>query len=307
MTIAVSASIASRLKALYQQSCHPQADTESHLSEALRQTLQHPGNMIRAELAYRLGRSYDLPEASSECLAIAIEYFHTASLVFDDLPCMDDAVLRRGATCIHRAHGEGAAILAALALINHAYGLLWRGVAHSSAEARARALEYVEQQLGLAGLLNGQSRDLHMREASRQPRVYQQIAIGKTVSLIRMALVVPAIAGGASEYEQCLLDRLAMAWGLSYQILDDLKDVLHTAQDSGKTADRDQKLERPNLALTIGVEASFRRVQRLVNISDRLLARIFQQQTGLFFLRETLDRFRSEMATMVTGASAASL
>jgi geranylgeranyl pyrophosphate synthase len=307
MRIAVSASIASRLRDLYRNSCQPTSDTEFHLGNALHETLQHPGNMIRAELAFRLGISYGLPDASSEHLAIAVEYFHTASLLFDDLPCMDDAVLRRGTTCIHRTHGEGAAILVALALINRAYGLLWRGVAQSSAEARARALEYVEHQLGLAGLLNGQSRDLHMREASRQPRVYQQIAIGKTVSLIRMALVVPAIAGGASAYEQCLLDRLAITWGLSYQILDDLKDVLHTAKDSGKTAARDQKLQRPNLALTIGVDASMLRVQRLVNISDRLLTRIYRQQSSLLFLRDTLNRFRNEMAMMALGATAPSL
>jgi geranylgeranyl diphosphate synthase type II len=307
MTIAVSASSASRLRDLYRHSCRLTTDTEPHLANALRETLQQPGNMIRAELAFRLGRAYDLPDTSSEPLAIAVEYFHTASLLFDDLPCMDNAELRRGAPCIHHIYGEGAAILAALALINHAYGLLWRGVAHSSAEARARALEYVEHQLGIAGVLNGQSRDLHMREASRQPRVYQQIAIGKTVSLIRMALVAPAIAGGASEYEQCLLDRLAIAWGLSYQILDDLKDVLHTAKDSGKTAARDQKLQRPNLALTIGVNASLQRVQRLVNISERLLARIFRQQNRLLFLRETLDRFRNEMATMAREAPAPGL
>ncbi|ACO33249.1 MULTISPECIES: polyprenyl synthetase family protein [Acidobacterium] len=307
MTVAVPASIALRLRDLYRSSCSPKADTESRLAGALQEVLQHPGNMIRAELAFRLGRSYDLPGACSEHLAIAVEYFHTASLLFDDLPCMDDATLRRGAACIHHTYGEGAAILTALALVNHAYGLLWKGVAHSSAEARTRTLEYVEHQLGLAGLLNGQSRDLHMREASRQPRIYQQIAIGKTVSLIRMALVVPAIAGGAGEYEQCLLDRLAIAWGLSYQILDDLKDVLHTAKDSGKTASRDEKLQRPNLALTIGVEASLRRVQRLVNISDRLLARIFRQQSRLLFLHETLDRFRHEMAAIVPGATEVSL
>jgi geranylgeranyl pyrophosphate synthase len=294
--MAVRISVQTRLKEAYRRCCAPLVDTESHLAGALDETLRHPGNMIRAEMAFRLGRAYELPESSSEHLAIAIEYFHTASLIIDDLPCMDDAVLRRGAACVHRTYGEGAAILSALALINRAYGLLWQSVAGSP--TCAAAVQYAEQHLGMTGLLNGQSRDLHLREAARQPRVYQQIAIGKTVSLIRMALVVPAIAGGASRYEQCLLDRLAVAWGLCYQILDDLRDVLHAKDEGGKTAARDEELHRPNLALTIGVEAAFRRAHRLVNISDRLLARLLREQDGLQFLRETLQRFRDEMAAM---------
>lgn len=254
--------------------------------------------MIRAELAFRLGRSYDLPDASSEFLAIAVEYFHTASLLFDDLPCMDDALLRRGAACVHRTYSEGAAILAALALINRAYGLLWKALADSPSDTRTRAMAYVEKHLGLAGLLNGQSLDLHHRQAGRDPRMYQQIATGKTVSLIRLALVVPAIAGGANHYEQCLLDRLALAWGLCYQMLDDLKDVLHTNSEAGKTSARDEELHRPNLALAIGVEACFRRAHRLIRISDRILARLLRRHHRLVFLGETLQRFRQEIAIM---------
>lgn len=307
MTIAVPTSVPSRLKDAYQRYCEPSADTESHLAGALREILQHPGNMIRAELAFRLGRSYDLPDASSEYLAIAIEYFHTASLLFDDLPCMDDALLRRGAACVHRTYGEGAAILAALALINRAYGLLWQGVAGSPADSQACALAYVERHLGMAGLLNGQSRDLYLREASRQPRIHQQIAIGKTVSLVRIALVTPAIAGGAGSYEQCMLDRLAVAWGLCYQILDDLKDVLHTNGESGKSSARDEEMHRPNLVLAIGIEASFRRAQRLLRISDRILAKLLRQQGQLAFLQENLQRFREEMAAISQISPARSL
>lgn len=298
MTIAVPNSVSSRLKEAYQRHCAPSTDTEAHLAGALQDTLQHPGNMIRAELAFRLGQSYDLPDAGSELIAIAIEYFHSASLLFDDLPCMDDAMLRRGAACVHRTYGEGAAILTALVLINRAYGLLWQGVAGTSRDARTRALAYAERQLGMEGLLNGQSRDLHLGEASRNPRMYRQIAMGKTVSLIQMALVVPAIAGGASESEQCLLERLAVAWGLCYQILDDIKDVLHVNEEGGKTAARDRELHRPNLALTIGTEASFRRAHRLVNISEQLVARLLRQHSSMLFLKETLQRFREEMAAI---------
>ena len=75
-------------------------------------------------------------------LAIALEYFHTASLLFDDLPCMDNASERRGVPCVHLAFGEAGAILAALALINRAYALSWRAVSGCFAASVARTVLY---------------------------------------------------------------------------------------------------------------------------------------------------------------------
>ena len=98
--------------------------------------------------------------------------------------------------------------------------------------------------------------------------------MGKTVSLIRLALVLPAIVGHARPHEIHLLDRLAIFWGLSYQTLDDLKDVLHGDDVHGKTAARDAFLDRPNLALTIGVPESFDRIDRLMNLASRAIARL---------------------------------
>ncbi len=263
--------------------------------------------MMRAELAFRLGQSYDLAENTSESLAIAVEYFHTASLIFDDLPCMDDALLRRGADCVHRVYGEGAAILSALAFINRAYGLLWKAVADVPAEARSGALAYVEQHLGVAGLLNGQSRDLHLEDHRRHAQVYRQIAIGKTASLIRLALVLPAIVGGASAREICLLERLSVAWGLCYQILDDLKDILHKKDEGGKTAARDAEMLRPNLALAIGMEASLRRAHRLIRMSDQVIVKLAVQRGRLAFLADTIERFQAEMRLLAGAPQIASL
>ncbi len=296
-----------RLRVAFQTQLPGPRDLEPHLASAIDQTLRHPGNMIRAELAFRLGRSYDLPDASSEFFAVAVEYFHTASLIFDDLPCMDDAVLRRGSECVHRAWGEGTAILSALAFVNRAYGLLWKAVADAPPEVRGRAMAYVEQHLGVAGLLNGQSRDLHLQDHGRHAQVYRQIAIGKTASLIRLALVVPAMAGGASQREICLLERLSVAWGLCYQILDDLKDILHTSEKGGKTPARDAEMQRPNLAIAIGMEASLRRAQRLVRMSDRVIARLSEHRARLGFLADTLDRFHGEMHALALEPQVASL
>ena len=94
------------------------------------------------------------------------------------------------------------------------------------AHLQSRALAYIEQCLGVEGLLNGQSLDLHYATLPHNRETTERIARGKTVSLIRLTLVLPAMLGGASAREIQLLERIALYWGLSYQMVDDLKDVL---------------------------------------------------------------------------------
>jgi geranylgeranyl pyrophosphate synthase len=269
-------------------------DTEPQLRNALQQTLQRPGSLVRAQLVYQLSQAWGLARERAEKLAVGIEYFHTASLIFDDLPCMDDATQRRGESCIHRSFGEAAAILAALGLVNRAYALLWNGLAGSTLEQQATASAYVEKCLGVEGLLNGQSQDLQYGKHSGPRLSPLQIATGKTVSLIRLSLVLPAVLGGATPVEVRLFERLAAFWGLSYQILDDLKDVLQRPDQIGKNVARDASLNRPNLALAIGVPNAFRRLNRLMCLSDCTLDRLLTNLPSMVFLNELRDRLRCE-------------
>lgn len=299
--------VQAQLQAAFAQGLPLADDTEKHLAGALDQTLGRPGSMVRAELAYRVGRSFGQPHQRAENLAIAVEYFHTASLLFDDLPAMDNARERRGAPCVHHVHGEGAAILAALALVNRAYALVWKAAAGLRPEAQQRGLEYLERNLGLAGCLNGQSQDLHYAELPSQARVPQRIALGKTVSLIRIPLVLPAIFGGATEGEIRRLECLAVYWGLSYQAVDDLKDVLFPGGETGKTGARDAQLNRPNQALAEGIAAAFDRATRLMRLGKRTIAVLIRRRAGLDFLTESHRRFESELTALAERRPAFSL
>ena len=117
------------------------AALDPHLEEALRHVLDNPGSLIRPRMIYQMATAYGLQHDSAKDLAIALEYFHTASLLFDDLPCMDNATERRGVPCVHLAYGEAGAILAALALINRAYAMSWRAVSGASPQIQSRALD----------------------------------------------------------------------------------------------------------------------------------------------------------------------
>ena len=269
---------------------------EPHLAGVLDQTLNHPGNLIRARLVYQVSRLYALEEAVAVDLAVAIEYFHTASLLFDDLPCMDDAVERRGVACAHKRFGEGAAVLGALALINRAYGLLWRAINRASSPDRLAAVELVENCLGHQGVLNGQSYDLHFSPRARSGREVLHVAMGKTVALIRLTLVLPALLGRGTSVEVLLLKRLAVFWGLSYQMLDDLKDLLATSRTSGKTSRRDALLNRPNLALMVGAKSTLSRLRRLAGLGNESLEQLLGLSSQWGFLSELRLRLTTELA-----------
>jgi geranylgeranyl pyrophosphate synthase len=278
------------------------AKLEPHLEGALHHVLRNPGNLVRPQIVFQMSVAHGLPDVRAVELAIALEYFHTASLLFDDLPCMDHALERRGIPCVHIRFGESEAILAALAFINRAYALTWRAVAACPPERQSRALAYLERQLGVDGLLNGQSLDLHYATLPHDRETTERIACGKTVSLIRLAIVLPALLGSAPEGELRLLDRIAVYWGLSYQILDDLKDVLQSAAEPGKTPSRDGALDRPNIALAVGVPAAVARLTRLIYLGDRMLCRLLMAKPAVSFLEKLRNDLQKEAVHVTESA-----
>ena len=273
------------------------------LEEALRHVFDNPGSLVRPQMVYLIATSYGLEDAVAKNLAIALEYFHTASLVFDDLPCMDNACERRGVPCVHIAFGEAGAILTALALINRAYALIWQAVSMSSPITQTRALAYIEQCLGLEGLLNGQSLDLHYSILPHNCETTERIARGKTVSLIRLTLVLPAMLGGASLREIQLLERIALYWGLGYQMVDDLKDVLASTAQAGKTVARDLLLDRPNVASAIGIPVTIERLTRFIHLGDRTLHRLLQSRFSLSFLERLRNSLEEELVRVTANAT----
>jgi geranylgeranyl pyrophosphate synthase len=286
---------AAELALEFKQSLRLPYDIEPRLEATLGHVLRHTGSMVRPRVVYQVARAYGMHARAAMDLGIALEYFHTASLLFDDLPAMDDASSRRGAPCVHLKYGESSAILAALALINRAYAMTWRAIAHCPLDVQAHAMQYLEDRLGIAGLLNGQSLDLHYAELPHDRETTERIARGKTVSLIRLTLVLPAVLGGATRREVQLFERIATCWGLAYQMVDDLKDVLQSSAESGKTAARDLHLDRPNIALAIGVQDAFDRVTRLIDVGDRTLDRLISHRHSLEFLRRLRTDLQHEL------------
>jgi geranylgeranyl diphosphate synthase, type II len=274
---------------------------DRRLHDTIAHASGHPGKLVRARLVLAAANTHGLGEAAAERLACAVEYFHLASLMLDDLPCMDDAGTRRGLPCVHLLHGEASAILGALAFINRAYALAGFAFAAHAFDVRMQASACLDACLGTAGLVGGQAADLNFAQRDRSAREVSIIASRKTGALFWLAVYYPALLASPTLAECRALKALCIYWGLAYQAADDLQDALLNAFEAGKTTGRDRLLNRPNLAHAIGVPATQRRITRLVAQAQRVVARLEAMSAKRWGY---LGGFHREFVEPVVGAAA---
>lgn len=263
-----------RLRAALLENSPVSASADSRLRDVIVFAADNPGKLVRARLVLAAAEGHGLDPGAAERLACAVEYFHVASLILDDLPCMDDALTRRGRPCAHKLFGESSAILAALAFINRAYALAGFAFAAYPAEIRVRATACLDACLGPAGLLGGQAADLAFAGSDRSARAVSSVALRKTGSLFWLAVYFPALLAAPAPAELRALKALCVYWGLAYQAADDLQDALLSAFETGKTTGRDRALTRPNLAHALGAPAAEARIRRLIAQARGAVARL---------------------------------
>ena len=126
----------------------------------------------------------------------------------------------------------------------------------------------------------------------------------KTVPLIALALVLPAMALAAPAREVQLLRRASLCWGMTYQLLDDLKDILHSEAEAGKTTARDAELDRPNVALLLGLSAAVDRLSRRMCAGDSVLEELVGSNPKLAFLRRFRGQLKAEFDRVMERAGA---
>lgn len=277
----------------------PQAET--HLHAVVTEMAAHPGKLVRARLVQAVAAAQGVDDDAALRLAAAIEYFHLSSLLLDDLPCMDDAQVRRGRACAHRVHGEAAAILGALAFINRAYALVGGVLAVASGPARIRAQVVLDRCLGTPGLVGGQARDLAFAASDRSAREVGRVALGKTGAMLSLSLLLPALVAGAEAGELRTLHALSIYWGLAFQALDDVSDALATSVASGKTTGRDRALGRPSFALVLGVPRTRRRIVRWLTLAEASIEKLAAARTEWSCLRAFHGDFQLAAASLTRG------
>lgn len=202
--------------------------------------------------------------------AAAFEMIHTMSLIHDDLPAMDDDDVRRGKPSNHKVYGEAVAILAGDALLAYAFEFIARHSLVSdgaSAQRIVKVITLLAESVGANGVAGGQVRDLEAEGMSSDDmslETVKWIHTKKTAVLLRAACMCGAIFAGGSEQDIHRLGEFAMKAGLAFQIIDDILDVTQSSKMLGKTAGKDESVNKATYPRLLGLEQSRSEAQRLI-------------------------------------------
>ena len=234
------------------------------LHEALRYTLLSPGKRLRGIVTLAACDLLRGPQAPALTCACAVEMVHASSLILDDLPCMDNASLRRGRPVLHGVVGEANAILAAVGLLNGGFALV-QAADGIRDRARREIAGTLASAIGAQGLIGGQVVDLESTGERLDLDSLEFIHSHKTGALFTAAAEMGAICAGGRSRDLDGLHRYAKNLGLAFQITDDLLDYSGDPSVTGKDAGMDR--DKTTFVDLCGIHGARRLVDELIDAS----------------------------------------
>lgn len=243
------------------------AGAPAALDAPIRRALASPGKRVRGILLIAVGEAFGCRAEKLAPAAAAIEMIHASSLILDDLPSMDDALLRRGAPTLHREFGEDLAILTAVALLNHAYGVIAK--THADLSPRRWPMQQVVQRVvdavGWNGTVAGEAVDLHSEGSKLDFDTLEFIHSRKTGALFVAAAAVGGMLANIHTAPLQRIEVFAKNLGLAFQITDDVLDVTSNPEVLGKDVGKDE--QRLTFVKLAGVEGARKLSEELVETS----------------------------------------
>jgi farnesyl diphosphate synthase len=225
----------------------------ARLHEAMRYATLEGGKRVRPLLAFAAGELSGAATERLEIAAAAVEMIHAYSLVHDDLPCMDDDVLRRGKPTVHVEYDEPTALLVGDALQSLAFQLLAEHRLADDPQVQLEMIRTMALAAGSRGMAGGQQIDLEATGKALEVPELEFMHIHKTGALIRAAVRLGFSCGRIAEPEQQKLDRYAKAIGLAFQVVDDVLDYDASTATLGKTAGKDSRQGKPTYVSAMGL------------------------------------------------------
>lgn len=251
------AAVQQRAEAACERFLPAAAHDPDQLHQAMRYAVLGGGKRVRALLAYAAGAVARAPESRLDVVAAALECMHAYSLVHDDLPCMDDDVLRRGKPTCHVAFDEATALLAGDALQSLAFELLAAPALVDQTATQLKMVEMLAIAVGSRGMAGGQAADLANSGKRLDSVELEFMHIRKTGALIHASVLLGAHCGETlTEAQLEALERYAKCIGLLFQVVDDILDAESDTATLGKTAGKDARQNKATYASVIGVPAA---------------------------------------------------
>lgn len=251
-------------------------NTPPRLYEAMEYSALSPGKRFRSFLLLEFGQAFGVPETHLLQVATAIEFVNAYSLVHDDLPCMDDAALRRGQPTTHLKFDEATALLAGNSLLTAAFQLLSAEDTHSDPTIRLRLIMSLAKACGSQGMMGGQMLDLLGEEILFRLDEIQQMQLLKTGALLIFSCEAAAILSNKDDHIINGIRRFSTHLSLAFQITDDLLDYESSSEKTGKTVGLDKQANKATFVKLLGVEEA--RIRAKEEVEKALLA---LQEIGL--------------------------
>lgn len=238
------------------------------------------GKRLRPFLVIESAALFGVSEKQSLAVATAFECVHCYSLVHDDLPAMDDDDLRRGRPTVHRAFDEATAILAGDALLTLAFDILARESTHPDVSTRIALVLLLARASGVGGMVGGQMLDLEAEGRFANDRKVRSLTTAeisrlqsmKTGALLSAACEAGAILGRADAKERGALKNFAHAFGLAFQLGDDLIDAEGDAETVGKRVGKDADRGKATLISQLGIAGARKKLAELVAEAESTLS-----------------------------------
>jgi len=234
------------------------------LHEAMRYAVLDGGKRVRPLLAFAAGELAGASVERVNIVAAAVELIHAYSLVHDDMPCMDDDVLRRGKPTCHVQYDEATALLVGDSLQSFAFQLLAEHLVNVDAVIQLEMIKLLAMASGSRGMAGGQAIDLaSVGKALTLPEL-EFMHIHKTGVLIRAAVLLGAQCGAGLDANQIdKLDHFGKLIGLAFQVVDDVLDCEADTVTLGKTAGKDVDNDKPTYVSLLGMQEAHNMAKRL--------------------------------------------
>lgn len=226
------------------------------LAEAMAYSLRLPGKRFRPALMMAACEAFGARDRDVLPFALAMEMIHTYSLIHDDLPCMDDADLRRGKASNHKVFGVAVAVLAGDALLADAFELAVEGPCPVGPGRRMRALTELAVAAGSTGMVSGQVLDVEAEGRTLSLEELEAVHRRKTGAMILAAAKIGGIIGRAAPRWLGALGAYAEALGLAFQVVDDILDVTGDERELGKSPGGDARRLKSTFPSLLGLEGA---------------------------------------------------
>jgi farnesyl diphosphate synthase len=246
--------VQARVERALEQALPAGTHVPQRLHLAMRYAVLGGGKRVRPMLAFAAGEAADAPAERLDAVACAVEMIHAYSLVHDDLPCMDDDVLRRGKPTVHVEFDEATALLVGDALQSAAFEALSARPLSDDPAVQVAMVNMLAMASGSRGMAGGQAIDLDaVGKALTLPEL-ENMHIHKTGALIRASVMLGARCGHLPAPGHDRLDRYAKCVGLAFQVVDDVLDAEASTATLGKTAGKDAAQGKPTYVTLLGME-----------------------------------------------------